>query len=394
MVGGRRQRSGGGYAAAFMESKHKKARLEKDESEEKDDTGKSASDLFHEVMSQATPTDIWSEYTFFLQHLPTLLDNVQEDLIGKVEKHLKIAEVKEKIGQPGDHSRLNYKGDDYPILDSLSCHLGFILKKIISPPTQKCLLCDKFLTRNHDATIVPLHTLKGPELVSKFSWQCHRCAGTFQFRNRTENNTRIYYNIDNYGNPDMGYKFYPTSFKVNVFRCTSEEYCTKDFLASYMSDLQHSFVSAEGRSAAYNNFNRGSTRVQFFKKFLFFNQGIGGRFDRKSGGASKNEEEMEAEGEDEENTDEEEGNTGEEDDSGDEGGEGTEVEDKRATTMYELSRKKLTSAFFHHEVYSEMVERDQVDSEIFGPKYDPDKDDAKVTFQQSMLAYMEKVIKK
>ena len=56
MVGGRRQRSGGGYAAAFMESKLKKARLEKDESEEKDDTGKSASNLFHEVISQATPT--------------------------------------------------------------------------------------------------------------------------------------------------------------------------------------------------------------------------------------------------------------------------------------------------------------------------------------------------
>ena len=73
----------------------------------------------------------------------------------------------------------------------------------------------------------------------------------------------------------MGFKFYPPDLGVTICRSTEEEYFTQEFLASYMFDLQHSFVSFEGKSAAYNNFNRGSKKVQFFKSFLLHNPTVG-----------------------------------------------------------------------------------------------------------------------
>ena len=73
----------------------------------------------------------------------------------------------------------------------------------------------------------------------------------------------------------MGFKFYPPDLGVTICRSTEEEFFTQEFLASYMFDLQHSFVSFEGKSAAYNNFNRGSKKVQFFKSFLLHNPTVG-----------------------------------------------------------------------------------------------------------------------
>ena len=166
-----------------------------------------------------------------------------------------------------------------------------------------------------------------------------------------------------------------------------------------MSDLQHSFVSAEGRSASYNNVNRESKRVQFFKDFIFHNPNIGGRFQRSRSVASQEggtDEGVIEEGEEEE--DEEEEEEDEEDASGTKDDEKEETSDKSRhdlpgqSTMHELSRQKLIFGYFNHEVYSEMEERNHIESVIFGPKTEPDNPDVKVSFQQSVLAYMEEVI--
>ena len=52
-----------------------------------------------------------------------------------------------KTPQPDD--TFNFTGDQHPLLDALSCKLGYSLLHILAPPTVVCLLCDKPLTRNH-----------------------------------------------------------------------------------------------------------------------------------------------------------------------------------------------------------------------------------------------------
>ena len=149
-----------------LEKKTDQSRAEEgDKKAEEGDEGETADQIFEDVYSKATVTDIWSEFTYFLQHLPTLLEKTRADLIEQVEQNLRIQEVKEKMGhQKMDHRKLNYEGDSYPILEALGVKLGLSLTKILAPPTQKCLLCKKPLLRHNKPTTVPLHTLDGPEL--------------------------------------------------------------------------------------------------------------------------------------------------------------------------------------------------------------------------------------
>ena len=187
----------------------------------------------------------------------------------------------------------------------------------------------------------------------------------------------------------MGFKFYPPDLGVTICRSTEEEFFTQEFLASYMFDLQHSFVSFEGKSAAYNNFNRGSKKVQFFKSFLLHNPTVG----RPTPGFCQSiprTDDKEVEEEEDEEEDEE-----EEEEDGAERGEELEKEEDGAvggrSSMHKLFRQKLTTAFFNHQVYQEMNERGQIASEIFGPKIDHDSG-LKVGFKKSLEQYMEKVL--
>ena len=182
----------------------------------------------------------------------------------------------------------------------------------------------------------------------------------------------------------MGFKFYPPDLGVTICRSTEEEFFTQEFLASYMFDLQHSFVSFEGKSAAYNNFNRGSKKVQFFKSFLLHNPTVG----RPTPGFCQSIPRT-----DDKEVEEEEKEEKEED--GAERGEELEKEEDGAvggrSSMHKLFRQKLTTAFFNHQVYQEMNERGQIASEIFGPKIDHDSG-LKVGFKKSLEQYMEKVL--
>ena len=137
-----------------------------------------------------------------------------------------------------NRDEVNHKGDAYPILDDLSCKLSLPLRNILAPPCQDRLLCEKSLVRNHKPTVVPLHTLNGPEIASKYSWECRSCRNIHIFDNKYEKNARAYYQIDQFGNPDSGFKKYPVHLKVDVFRSSSEEYFSNRFLKGYMVDLQ------------------------------------------------------------------------------------------------------------------------------------------------------------
>ena len=95
-------------------------------------------------------------------------------------------------------------------------------------------------------------------------------------------NTRIFYHVDMYGNPEIGFKMYPKEMGVKVFRASSEVYLTERFLQSYISDLQHTFTSSEGKAESYNETFVNSDEVNFFETFLLFNPHVGGHFDKKT----------------------------------------------------------------------------------------------------------------
>ena len=333
---------------------------------EEKEKAKSAEEMLHEVLANATPSDVYGEYLHFLKVMPKLLNNAEQELVGQVKEHLKIEKVKkELLEKPGDI--INLKGEEYPILDALSIKLGLSLRNILAPPCQTCLLCEKPLVRNHKPTMVPFHTLNGPHLATKYSWECRSCHSIWKFKNTFEKNCRVYYSVDQYGNPDMGYKKYPDSFKVNTVRCSSEEYCSKRFLASYMSHLQHCFTTSEGESEAYNEVFKGTEKEAFFRDFLNFNPDVGGHFEEKASTEKK------------ELVDGEEKGT-------------EEIEKSRGrSTMHELGRKNLTSAYLNHEVFCEMVERGSVESVIFGPKNDPNDPRRKISYKESVEHYMKEV---
>ena len=243
-MSGRGKRGSGGFLAQIEEAKRKKndmdmkAKEEEERKRKEKEEPKSSEARFEEVLATATPCDVFGEYLFFLKKLPKLLNNAEQELIHQVRENLKIDEVKRNLSQPSSGEKVNLKGEQYPLLDALSFKLGLCLRNILAPPTQTCLLCEKPLQRNNKPVMVPFHTLAGPELASKFSWECRSCKGIAGFRGKYETNCRVYYSLDQFGNPDMGFKQYPASFKVSAFRCSSEEYCHKRFLTGYMSDLQ------------------------------------------------------------------------------------------------------------------------------------------------------------
>ena len=133
-----------------------------------------------------------------------LLDATREDILSKVRYYLRIEENK-KIVSECDES-VSFTGSDYPILDSLSIKLGLSLRNMLAPPSLNCLLCKKLLQRKNPPSQAILHTQSGPEICTKISYECRDCASIFSFRGKFESNTRLYYSVDHWGNPNVGYK--------------------------------------------------------------------------------------------------------------------------------------------------------------------------------------------
>ena len=59
--------------------------------------------------------------------------------------------------------------------------------------------------------------------------------------------------------------------------------------------------------------------------------------------------------------------------------------------MHQLTKLSLREAYYEHEVFSEMAERGQVETEIFGPYVDPSNPSAKISRKQSFDAYMRRI---
>ena len=89
------------------------------------------------------------------------------------------------------------------ILDALSSKIGINLRTMIAPPTTKCLLCCKDLTPNNEPVHVPLHTIKGPQLATKYTWECRSCRCVSDFGKQGQidcSSKQIYYQVDMFGN--------------------------------------------------------------------------------------------------------------------------------------------------------------------------------------------------
>ena len=59
---------------------------------------------------------------------------------------------------------------------------------------------------------------------------------------------------------------YPKELGVKVFRASTLVYFDELFLLSYISELQHSFVSAEGKAESYNETFLNSDNVRYSNK--------------------------------------------------------------------------------------------------------------------------------
>ena len=135
-------------------------------------------------------------------------------------------------------------------------------------------------------------------------------------------------------------------------------------MKDYMTQLQHQWSSIESRAISYNQFWRDGTAAKFVEDFIKSNPGVGGHFDSK-----RKAEQHELLGDQDIDVDEYNGRN----------------------TMHELGRWNMATAFYHHEVYQEMVLRNHVDSVTFGPKESEDDPRTKISFKDSMEKYMEDI---
>ena len=150
---------------------------------------------------------------------------------------------------------------------------------------------------------------------------------------------------------------YPQELDVKVVRASTYVYLTKSLLQSYISDLQHCFVSAEGKAESYNEHFLKSDNVQYFKTFLLFHPEVGNHFHSRNVQDGTPDESLSNE----------------------------------TSQMHELGRRMLSAGYYNHQVYCEMMDRNVVSASIFGPKVNPLDQRKKVTFKESLEEFMKKV---
>ena len=100
-----------------------------------------------EILSKASPHDVWLEYMYFKRSMPKLLEWERSELLSAVKEHLKIPEVKKKMSEDLDDESINLGGKGFPILEALSIKMGVSLLYILAPPCTTCLICNRTLTR-------------------------------------------------------------------------------------------------------------------------------------------------------------------------------------------------------------------------------------------------------
>ena len=197
-----------GYFARLEEAKRKfeeNQNKPKEENDTQNSEDLSAERLFSEVWSQATPAEVMLEFLWFKKWsgVKLLLDSIQSDLVEQVRLTLKIDLQVLQLYESKSEAMNICQDVNLPILDALSQMMGVCLRNIISPPTKECLLCGKALTKLNHPVNVPIHTTNGPEMATKYMWQCHRCPSTVKMRGIYEGSNRIYYHIGRNSRGDL-----------------------------------------------------------------------------------------------------------------------------------------------------------------------------------------------
>ena len=205
---GRGKRQRGNDYLYLMEDHQKKNEKEQSEAnkdnERKIDGKESSDELFEKAMGKACPLEVLSEYTWFMNHLPKLVDKEEENIVQMVQRHLKIDQMKKAVGHFSDENFNRDPDDPFPLLDSLSCVLGISLRFIAAPPTKTCLLCCRDLRMSSNKpshATLSLHTGSGPQLLTKYVYECRSCSGIYSFNKKYELHNRLYFHLDRYGNP-------------------------------------------------------------------------------------------------------------------------------------------------------------------------------------------------
>ena len=169
---GKKGRGKPSYLTRFQEAKDRKQREEQSTQDSLAPDDRileeeiTAEALFRGVLKDASPADILSEYYWFEKNLiPQLLEHVGTDLMNEVKQHLGIDQATQMVSSA---TRVRPTGESFPILDALSFHMKLNLRNILTPPVQKCLLCEKPLQKNNKPVNVPLHKTSGAELASKY----------------------------------------------------------------------------------------------------------------------------------------------------------------------------------------------------------------------------------
>ena len=207
----------------------------------------------------------------------------------------------------------------------------------------------------------------GPELASKYSYECRSCPKIFNFRGKLETYDRVSYQVDQYGNKTMGFKKYDNS---EIVRSTGEELFTREFLRAYMNDLLINFTSSEGRAESYNLSQRGSERQKFFEQFISANPGSGGHFQRRLANSD---------------------DIFDEEDAAELSEEPQKDNCPEKSTMHLLGRKNLSTGFYNHELICELEERGQLQNSFFGPKADPKDESKSISYKASIEQMMKEI---
>lgn len=334
--------------------------------------GEGKEDYFNRIVGYATKHDIAAEYYNFLKKVPKLLNNQSSDLLHLVRKELRMDDIECSMNR-GEmkNTKFNFKGVGTPIFDALGYKLGYNLINILAPPTLLCLLCKKPLVSNNNPTQVILHKLSGPELSTKYMWRCKSCVGAWKLSDdRTGQSGDVHYHPDRYGNPDGGYRLYQAEYGVSVIRGSNETYYSSILVKSHWAEKQHCWMSAEGKSEAYNETFRNTEGITNIQQFLLFNTKVGGHFKK----LQKNVEEddlCDYEVEKDENI-----------------GEQTSENTSR---IWEMKRKNLSQAIINFGIDEELNERDLKISQTFGPKLSPENKSKRLTYRETVEDFMKKV---
>ena len=131
----------------------KRERSQEDKSWEKQNDpfkmfkGESGPEYFNRMLENASQADIYLEYLLFLKSVPDLASVDLDKIKDKVKSELRIDMIEDQISMMELKFSSTAAGH-YPIMDALGAKLGFSLR-ILTPPTNHCLLCDGRLVNRH-----------------------------------------------------------------------------------------------------------------------------------------------------------------------------------------------------------------------------------------------------